>query len=115
MAGRALPAVCGGGVFVFVGPEGENGGGGFLAEYDSNSGGSINVFGEGTNPITEAGGGAFSNGENGANPFVFVPAAGDGGVVVFNGGIGLYAGEAGGTYGYGAGAYVNITSVAGCH
>jgi hypothetical protein len=35
-------------------------------------------------------------------------------VVAFNGGIGLYAGEAKGKFGYGAGAYVNITSVSGC-
>jgi len=114
MAGRALPAFCGGGVFVYGGPEGENGGGGALIEYDSNSGLSVNAFGEGTNPETEAGGGAFSNGKNGLNTFFFIPAAGDGGVVVFDGGIGLYGGDAAGNLGYGAGVYVNITTVAAC-
>jgi len=40
--------------------------------------------------------------------------AGEGGVVLFKDGIGVYAGEATGHVGYGAGAYAHITSAAAC-
>ena len=114
MAAKVIPTVFGGGVFAFAGPEGEKGAGGVLAEYDTGDGLTVNFFGEVSNPTTGSGGGAFTNTQNGVNPFVFVPTGGAGGVVAFKGGVGLYAGEAAGSLGYGAGVYVNITSVAGC-
>ncbi len=59
-AGRIIPTVCGGGIFGFLGAEGEHGFAGGLAEYDSNSGGSGNLLveGEGKNGT---GGGAYSS------------------------------------------------------
>ena len=114
LAAHVIPVPCGGGVFGFAGPEGERGAGGVLVEYDSQEGLSINGFGEVSSPATGAGGGAFSNGKNGINPFVFVPLAEAGGAVAFKGGVGLYVGAAAGHFGYGGGAYVNITSAAAC-
>jgi RHS repeat-associated protein len=111
-AGNAIPTVCGGGGFLFAGSE--SGGTGGLIEYDSTTGGSVNLFGEGENSTTGAGGGGYSNGTNGVNPFVFIPAAGDGGIIAFGGGIGIYAGEAEGDTGYGAGLFVNVNTVNAC-
>jgi RHS repeat-associated protein len=114
LAGYAIPAPCGGGAFVFAGGEGENGAVGYLGEYDTNVGFSNNVFAEGSSPTTGAGGGAFTNGSNGVNPFVFVPAGEAGGVVAFKGGVGLYVGGSAGPAGAGAGVYLNITSASTC-
>ncbi|MFZ0461453.1 MAG: hypothetical protein WAL82_03510, partial [Candidatus Acidiferrales bacterium] len=115
LAGHAIPTICGGGLFAFGGPGGNKGGGGVLFELDSTQGFSVNGFVEGQNPTNGAGGGVFSNGKNGANPFLFIPTSEVTGIVAFNGGIGGYVGGEYGIFDFGGGAYVNVTSVSGCH
>jgi RHS repeat-associated protein len=113
---NAAPTVCGGGAFAYAGAAGEvksgalSGSEGFvggLAEYDSNTGGSANV-------LVEAGGENLSGGvavnKQGAQPLLFVPVAAAGGLVLFDSGVGVYAG----TPNVGAGGYLNVTTNANC-
>ncbi len=116
LAAHVIPVVCGGGVFAFAGAEGQKGGAegfvGGLAEYDSKEGGSVTGLVEASKADGPGGGVTGPNG--GVAPLVFIPVAGEGGVVLFKDGIGVYAGGAAGHVGIGAGAYAHITSAAAC-
>ena len=116
LAAHVIPVACGGGVFAYAGAEGQKGGAegfvGGLAEYDSKEGGSVTGLVEASKAGGPGGGVTGPNG--GVAPLAFIPVAGEGGVVLFKDGIGVYAGEAAGHVGYGAGAYAHITSAAAC-
>lgn len=106
---NGLPTVCGGGVFVYGGPgkkigENEFGFQGFY-EWDSRSGFSEGALGEYS--FGEVGGGVVrANGSN--TPFIF--GGSPVGVIFFPQGPGVYAGAPT----FGVGAYLNITTAAGC-
>jgi hypothetical protein len=114
-----LPTVCGGGLFGFVGLPVKGGGlegfAGALGECDSNAGCSVHGLVEGgpeqgvtsgQQPVS--GGLAFSTHQ--AQPLLFVPVFGAGGLVLFDSGVGGYVG----TPYAGAGTYVNVTTNADC-
>jgi hypothetical protein len=117
---KALPTVCGGGAFFYAGVQGKKKGvGGFvgyLGEWDSNSGYSHNGLGE---LGGEHGAGGVAVSTNGrVDGLAFVPA---GPVGEFGGGVtdgtafGFYAGTPEKfPVGIGGGAYLNLTSNAGC-
>ena len=108
---NAAPTTCGGGAFGYAGAHGEYQGAegflGYLGEYDTNTGWSNNL-------LVEAGGGSASGGAavntQHFEPLVFAPVAGAAGLVGSPGGVGFYVG----TPNIGAGAYLNITTNAGC-
>jgi hypothetical protein len=115
---QARPSACGGGVFFYVGAEGEKTVGGvktqaflgYLGEWDSNSGWSNNgLFEVGTPKAT---GGAAANSQGGQG-LLFVPFADFGGFVASKTSLGVYAGTPG-RLGIGGGTYVNITTASGC-
>jgi len=117
------PTACGGGVFGFAGAQGkknsENGANGFaggIVEYDSNngwSGGGLFEAGK-----TGRGGGGIIAGPSGAQVIVYAPVfeAGmaEGGLVGFSSGVGVYGEVGHGPLAAGAGAYLTVTSNAGC-
>lgn len=116
-----LPTVCGGGAFFYAGVQkklGNIGTGGFLGylgEWDSNTGYSNNGLAEVSGDYSAVGGVA---NKNGVDSFIFVPAGpvGEyGGGVIGPQGVGLYVGTSEKfPIGVGGGAYLNITSNAGC-
>jgi hypothetical protein len=115
----ALPTVCGGGVFGYVGLPVKGGGlegfGGVLGEYDTNTGGSVSLLLEGgpeegvspsQNPIS----GGLAVNPHQAQPLLFLPVAALGGLVLFDSGVGAYVGSPAA----GGGAYANVTTKANC-
>lgn len=121
-AGRLIPTVCGGGVFAFGGFQGGGAFGGGLVEYDSVSGGSANGLAEGEGE-SGAGGGAYTSNPKhptlaNSTAVAFVPVTPATGVVAFGskGGVGVggYVGGEYGPFGFGGGAYLNITTVHNC-
>ena len=116
LAAHAIPVPCGGGAFLYGGAAKEGssaeGSANVLVEYDTSQGLTVNGLFEGG----QAGGpgGGVIVGKSGVTPLGFIPTGGAGGVVILNGAVGLYAGDASGNLGYGAGVYVNVTSAAAC-
>jgi RHS repeat-associated protein len=117
----AGPTTCGGGVFGYLGAaaegKGAEGFAGGLAEYDTKTGGSASFLGEVGSKW--ASGGVAAN-KNQTEPLLFVPAGpvGEfGGLVLSGSGVGFYVGTppvSGVAPSVGGGAYVNITTNAGC-
>ena len=115
-AAHVIPVPCGGGVFGYFGAEKEGTAEGFagvLVEYDSQAGASVSWLLEAATAGGTGGGAVIE--KNGVTPLAFIPLAGEGGVVLFKDGVGVYAGDAKGHVGYGAGTYAHITSAAGCN
>jgi hypothetical protein len=106
------PTACSGGVFVYAGQTGEykgvEGFVGYLGEYDTKSGWSNNVLLEGGGE--NASGGVAINKNLSFDPFLFVPVAKYGGLVLAPTGGGFYVG----TPRVGGGAYVNVESMLSC-
>ena len=117
---NAAPTICGGGVFGYYGKGftafGAKAFTGGIVEVDSRSG----VSGGSLNEVGFGGGGAGSIvSPSGTQGLIFgevgeVPLVGDVGVIGFPFGVGVYAeGELGGRE-VGGGAYLNLTTIAGC-
>jgi RHS repeat-associated protein len=114
-AAKVIPVVCDGGVFGYAGAQGHTASAaegfvGYLGEYDTSTGWS-------NNGLVEGGGkhlsGGIAGNLKGGEPLLFVPITEAGGAVLSKSSIGGYIGT-GGNWGFGVGAYVTITSVAGC-
>jgi hypothetical protein len=106
------PTVCSGGVFVYAGRtkeyKGVEGFVGYLGEYDTKSGWSNNALFEGGG--AKASGGVAVDKNLSFNPFLFVPLAKYGGLVLAPTGGGFYAG----TPAVGVGAYLTVSSMQSC-
>jgi RHS repeat-associated protein len=132
---KALPTVCGGGVFYYTGREVDtgvaNGFVGVINEYDTRTGSSGGLLVEaGTGEGMQGGGGVIVSGKGpggsakegvGSTGLLYggagvkTPvASASGGLVGFTSGTGMYADGQLFTWGAGGGAYLNITTVGGC-
>lgn len=133
---NALPTVCGGGVFYYTGREVDtgaaNGFAGEINEYDTRTGfsggllfeggagegiqGGAGVIVSGNGPGGSMKGGIGTSGLAYGGFGVGTPvASASGGLVGFSSGAGIYADGSLFTHAAGGGAYLNITTVGGCH
>jgi RHS repeat-associated protein len=117
---NASPTICGGGVFGFLGAQGKKKGvtgfAGGVGEYDSNtglSGGGLFEAGR----SGKVGGGAIA-GPSGTQGIIYAPVfeagVAEAGLVGFTSGVGVYGEVGRGPVAAGAGAYLNVTTNAGC-